>query len=84
MSFDMEQFEQGNPELLDVYAGLRMDELEHAQVLTLNLTDLVTQAADESTEANSDGADAGVFAAGDLTDTAGEAGDGEGEGEKKE
>ena len=67
LSMGLEQFEQGNTEMADTYIALRLDELEHAQVLTLNLTDLITQEGDETIEVNTD--DGGsVFSAGELTE----------------
>ena len=74
--------EQNAPDVSDVYQGLLMDEIEHLQILTLELTKLVTESAGDT--ANADEGDGGsAFAAGDLTDEkAGEKGDGdEGKGE---
>lgn len=73
MSMDIEQFEQSNGAMVDTYVDLRLDELEHAQVLTLRLTELITQADEEKSEVNTDEGGS-VFAAGDLTEEqAGEA-----------
>ena len=65
MSMDIEQFEQNNSDMVEVYASLRLDELEHAQMLTLNLTKLMTQADSEEPNVNTDEGGS-VFAAGEL------------------
>lgn len=65
MSMDIEQFEQNNSDMVEVYASLRLDELEHAQMLTLNLTRLMTQADVEEPNVNTDEGGS-VFAAGEL------------------
>lgn len=67
MTMDIEQFEQSNDSMVKTYAGLRMDELEHAQVLTLRLTELIAQAEAEEPEVNTDEGGS-AFAAGELTD----------------
>lgn len=75
---DTEQNAQG---VSEVYQGLLMDEIEHVQILTLELTRLV---AESSTDAvNADDADGSVFAEGDLQDDLGAKGEGaEGEAAK--
>ena len=65
MSMDIEQFEQNNSDMVEVYASLRLDELEHAQMLTLNLTRLMTQSEVEKPDVNTDEGGS-VFAAGEL------------------
>ena len=65
MSMDIEQFEQNNVDMVEVYASHRLDELEHAQMLTLKLTELITQAGAEEPVVNTDEGGS-VFAAGDL------------------
>lgn len=65
MSMDIEQFEQNNSTMVEVYASHRMDELEHAQMLTLKLTEMITQADAEEPEVNTDEGGS-VFAAGEL------------------
>ena len=66
------------PDLTDVYQGLLLDEIEHVQILTLELTKAVVAAAEE-TNADEGGS---VFAAGDLT--AEKAGDGDGDNGQSE
>lgn len=71
--------EQAAPELGDVYQGMLFDEIEHVQILALELTKLVMQASEE---ANTDEGGS-VFAAGDLT--AEKAGEGDSDdGQSKE
>jgi len=74
--------EQNAPDVSEVYQGLLLDEVEHVQILTLELTKLVAMSADE--EANTDEGGGSAFAAGELNaEKGGENGDGEeGEGDK--
>jgi hypothetical protein len=61
---------EGNEELVSVYADMRLDELEHAQKLTLTLTQMIIQDTDSPAESeHTDENDGSVFAEGDLTDT---------------
>lgn len=61
LSDGMESAEQS--ELYDLYEGMRMDELEHAQILTLKLTELISPEYDD---ANEDESDESAFLAGEL------------------
>lgn len=72
VTMDIEQFEQGNEDMVNICVDIRMTELEHAQMLVLKLTEFITQAAEENVQVNAD--DGGsVFAPGDLNnDGAGE------------
>ena len=70
MSMDIEQFEQNNSTMVEVYASHRLDELEHAQMLTLKLTELITQADAEDPVVNTDEGGS-VFAEGELDDNTG-------------
>lgn len=81
LAMGVQDTEQNAPDVSEVYQGLLMDEIEHLQILTLELTKLVTESTADA--ANADEGDGSAFAAGDLTDEkAGENGDGnEGEGE---
>lgn len=82
LAMGVQDTEQNSPEVSEVYQGLLMDEVEHLQILTLEITRLVTESAGGA--ANADEGDGGsAFAAGDLTDEkAGENGGGdEGKGE---
>lgn len=74
----VQNVEQNAPDLTDVYQGLLLDEIEHVQILTLELTKAVVAAAEE-TNADEGGS---VFAAGDLT--AEKAGDGDGDNGQSE
>ncbi len=57
----------GKPSTLcEFYKDLLLDELEHVQMLTLRMTELVSEAVEEET-ANADEGDGSVFAQGDLT-----------------
>lgn len=60
----IQEAEQGDTSVAEVYEGLLLDEMEHAQVLTLELTKLLSIGGEEP---NTDG-EGSVFAAGDLTD----------------
>jgi len=75
LAMGVQDVEQNAPDLTDVYQGLLLDEIEHVQILTLELTKAVVAAAEE-TNAGS------VFAAGDLT--AEKAGDGDGDNGQSE
>lgn len=59
--------EQNAPDLTDVYQNLLLDEVEHVQILTLEITKAVAEATEPS-ETNADEGDGSVFAPGDLTD----------------
>ena len=63
LAMGVQDVEQNAPDLTDVYQGLLLDEIEHVQILTLELTKAVVAAAEE-TNADEGGS---VFAAGDLT-----------------
>lgn len=65
ISMDIEQFEQNNSDMVEVYSSHRMDELEHAQILTLKLTELISQAGADEPVVNTDEGGS-VFAAGEL------------------
>lgn len=67
VTMDIEQFEQGNEDMVNICVDIRMTELEHAQMLVLKLTEFITQAADENVQVNADEGGS-VFAAGDLND----------------
>lgn len=77
LAMGIQDTEQNAPDVSVVYQGLLMDEIEHLQILTLEITKLVTESTDNA--ANTDEGDGGsAFAAGDLTiEKAGENGDGD-------
>ncbi|MBR3973009.1 MAG: hypothetical protein IKJ99_03515 [Oscillospiraceae bacterium] len=57
--------------MVDTCIDLRMDELEHAQMLVLKLTEFITQVAEGPNAVNTD--DGGsVFGPGELTANAGD------------
>ena len=74
LTMDVEQFEQGNEDMVNTMVDLRMDELERAQKLVLTLTELITQAAGEEAQVNQDEGGS-VFGPGELTDQVGEDGE---------
>lgn len=80
LAMDVQENEQGIGELAEMYKDMLMDELEHVQMLTLKLTDMISLATVEGA-ANTDEGEGSVFASGDLKD--GKAGDGGGEEESK-
>lgn len=61
----VEGSEQDTGDIADTYQDLLLDELEHIQMLTLKLTELVSEAVGEET-ANNDEGDDSAFAPGDL------------------
>lgn len=71
LTMDIEQFEQGNDEMVNTCADLRMDELEHAQMLVLKLTEFITQAGDGEAAVNADEGGS-VFGPGELDSNAGD------------
>lgn len=64
LACSIDESDRNGADVTAVYEGLLMDEVEHAQVLTLELTKLLV-IGDEETNADGDGS---VFAAGELTD----------------
>lgn len=73
--------EQKDDVLTAEFANMRMTELEHAQRLTLALTELIVGEAPEGE--NTDEGEGGAFAAGELTDNLGDKTEGKGEEEQK-
>ena len=71
LTMDIEQFEQGNDGMVATCLELRLDELEHAQMLVLKLTEFITQATEDATPVNTDEGGS-AFGPGELTDNAGE------------
>lgn len=71
LTMDIEQFEQGNDGMVQTCQKLRLDELEHAQILVLKLTEFITQAAEDAPPVNTDEGGS-AFGPGELTDKVGE------------
>lgn len=65
LAMGIQDTEQGIGDIADVYQELLLDELEHIQMLTLKLTELITV---DPSEAHTDDGEGSAFAAGDLTD----------------
>jgi hypothetical protein len=65
LAMGVQDTEQGIGDLGDTYQELLLDELEHIQMLTLKLTELVSEAVGEETT-NTDEGDGSSFAPGDL------------------
>lgn len=65
LAMGVQDTEQGIGDLAEVYTDLLFDELEHAQMLTLKLTELISQSQGSGAE-NADGADGSAFGPGDL------------------
>ena len=61
LAMGVQDTEQGIGDLGDTYQNLLLDELEHIQMLTLKLTELVSEAVGEET-ANTDEGDGSAFA----------------------
>lgn len=62
--------EQKDDVLVEEFTNMRMTELEHAQRLTLALTEFIV--GDVPEEANTDEGEGSAFAAGELTDNLGD------------
>lgn len=73
LSWAIEGMEGREGDLAEVYMDLMVGQIEHAQILVLELTKLL----DDTDELNADGGES-VFAAGDLTNKKGEEPDGVG------
>lgn len=67
LAMGVQDVEQATPDLAGVYQNLLLDEVEHVQILTLEITKAVAEATEPS-ETNADEGDGSVFAPGDLTD----------------
>lgn len=67
ITMGVEEVEQNSNDLTDVYRSLLLDEVEHVQVLTLEITKAVADATEPS-ETNADEGGGSVFGPGDLTD----------------
>lgn len=66
LAMGVQDVEQNAPDLTGVYQNLLLDEVEHVQILTLEITKAVAEAtAPSETNADEGGS---VFAPGDLTD----------------
>lgn len=71
LSNDIEMFEQGNEAMVNTCVDLRLDELERAQMLVLQLTKLISDSAEDTETANQDEGGS-VFGPGELTDDCGD------------
>ncbi len=60
----IQEAEQSDNDIAEVYEGLLLDEMEHAQVLTLELTRLLSV---DNGDTNTDG-EGSVFSGGELND----------------
>lgn len=67
LAMGVQDVEQNSPDLTGVYQNLLLDEVEHVQILTLEITKAVAEATEQSETNADEGADS-VFAPGDLTD----------------
>ena len=67
ITMGVEEVEQNSNDLTDVYRSLLLDEVEHVQILTLEITKAVAEATEPS-ETNADEGGGSVFGPGDLTD----------------
>ena len=65
LAMGVQDVEQSAPDLSDVYQNLLLDEVEHVQILTLEITKAVVEASEQSEEHADDGS---VFGPGELTD----------------
>ena len=84
LAMGVQDTEQGASDVSEVYQGLLLDEVEHAQILTLELTRLTTESTGEDGSSNADG-DGSIFGPGELTaEKTGENGDGGDNGQPEE
>ena len=67
LAMGAQDVEQNAPDLTGVYQNLLLDEVEHVQILTLEITKAVAEATEPS-ETNADEGGGSVFGPGDLTD----------------
>jgi hypothetical protein len=67
LAMGVQDVEQNAPDLTGVYQNLLLDEVEHVQILTLEITKAVAEATEPS-ETNADEGGGSVFGPGDLTD----------------
>lgn len=67
LAMGVQDMEQNAPDLTGVYQNLLLDEVEHVQILTLEITKAVAEATEPS-ETNADEGSGSVFGPGDLTD----------------
>ena len=82
LAMGVQDTEQNASDLSEVYQGLLLDEVEHAQILTLELTKLAAESVGEVSNADGEGS---VFAPGELTtEKTGENGDGGDNGKPEE
>ena len=65
LAMGVQDVEQNAHDLSDVYRSLLVDEVEHVQILTLEITKAVVEASEQSEEHADDGS---VFGPGELTD----------------
>ncbi len=65
LSMGAQEMEQQSSDLSDVYQSLLVDEVEHVQILTLEITKAVVEASEQGEEHADDGS---VFGPGELTD----------------
>ena len=65
LAMGVQDVEQSAPDLTGVYQNLLLDEVEHVQILTLEITKAVVEASEQSEEHADDGS---VFGPGELTD----------------
>lgn len=79
LASDIQGSEQDANGVSELFQNLLVDEIEHVQILTLELTKLVTESTGEATNAD----EGGAFAEGELQDDLGAKGDGAAEEEPK-
>ena len=65
LAMGVQDVEQATPDLAGVYQNLLLDEVEHVQILTLEITKAAVEASEQSEEHADDGS---VFGPGELTD----------------
>lgn len=66
LAMGVQDTEQSVGDVVDTYQDMLLDELEHVQVLTLKLTEMISLAVGEET-ANADEGEGSAFAEGELT-----------------
>ena len=66
LAMGVQDSEQGIGDVTDTYQTMLLDELEHVQLLTLKMTEMVSQAMGGEAE-NADEGEGSVFSEGELT-----------------
>ena len=67
LAMGVQDTEQGNVDVADAYTDMLLDEIEHVQMLTLKLTEVITEAAGEDVLGIADDSCGRAFSEGELS-----------------